>query len=474
MPSSAPAPPFGIGDSIDPATSFLGLSLQHQPADAADAAAGAHHSRVTLLPGTREPLAAYTKNCMGKFHGDWDHAFPGAFGLAKWKATGTPPKFPTPEEAARLAPSVDKLDAAAIAVPPGGPTKVQATWMGHASFLVQVGGVNILTDPVWSQRCAPFQFAGPKRFVQPPVEKVADIPVDQIDIVTISHNHYDHLDAATVSELRAKFQPTFVVPLGMKAWFRGLKWKPTEAEAAADITDAIEAKVIEMDWWESTWIRPACHNAARRHLSPVLVTFVPVQHWSMRTGPWDRDAELWGGFVIEVDVADHRAHHEAHASRQIRRVFHCGDTGYQEFLFRQIGKVFHHHFDLAMLPIGAYHPRWFLQVQHVDPDEAVRIHCDLGRPALSLGMHWGTFILTDEPIDEPPKLLRESLQARQLPSSEFVALKHGETVVVDTEPNPTAPPAPVSEKQQPATSGDGNEGAASEGDAPQPPCTAMR
>uniref|UniRef100_A0A7S1QDM4 Metallo-beta-lactamase domain-containing protein n=1 Tax=Neobodo designis TaxID=312471 RepID=A0A7S1QDM4_NEODS len=445
--SRLPAPIIGVGDSVDPATSFLGLSLQRgdehrqqpgnqKPASGAkghgsDSGSAAGESDAPHLPGTSEPLPWYTRNCRGKFAADWAlEPFPGFLSAMKWKATGKPPKFPTPEEAAKLCPSVDKVDHDRLRTPPCGPTRVQATWMGHASFLVQVGGVNILTDPVWSTRCAPVQFAGPKRYVPPPVEKVSDLPT--IDIVTISHNHYDHLDAATVAALREAFQPTFVVPLGMKAWFAGLKWKPTSEERAAGVDDPTAAKVIELDWWEARWIRPACHES--HHLAPVLITLVPVQHWSMRTGPWDRDMELWGGFVYEVDVSDHHHHaggsdHEPVPRRIVRRLFHCGDTGYSDVVFKKIGQVFRRRFDLAMIPIGAYEPRWMMHVQHVDPEEAVKIHVDLGRPALSLGMHWGTFILTDEPVDEPPKLLKEALAKHKALPTEFIALKHGESVV---------------------------------------------
>jgi N-acyl-phosphatidylethanolamine-hydrolysing phospholipase D len=361
-------------------------------------------------PGTDNVLSYYTQNCRGCYAADWEGAvMPGFTGAMKWMATGKRPKIPNPEEAAKLAPSV-AVQAHQLTSPPGGASAVQATWMGHASYLVQVGGVNILTDPVWSDRCSPVQFAGPKRFVPPPTA-LKDLP--RIDIVSISHNHYDHLDTATVKALWDLFQPIFVVPRGMKSWFDTLKWTTPQARHASD------SHVFEFDWWEHRWLVPPFGS------SRVLVTFVPVQHWSMRSGPWDRDKQLWGGWVYEVAVAAP----SSQSSQVVRRIFHCGDTGYAPRPFKEIGAVFRR-FDLAMIPIGAYHPRWFLHPQHVDPEQAVQIHKDLNRPTLSVGMHWGTFILTDEPIDEPPRLLRQHMEESSLPADEFLALKHGETVVV--------------------------------------------
>jgi N-acyl-phosphatidylethanolamine-hydrolysing phospholipase D len=373
-------------------------------------------------PGNEEPLAWYTQNCRGTYAAAWPGSkMPGFGGAIKWQATAKKPKFPTPEEAARLCPSVEHVDTAALQAPD--PNAVQATWMGHASFLVQVGRLNILTDPVWSQRCSPVQFAGPKRFVQPPMA-IEDLP--HVHIVTISHNHYDHLDTDTVQRLRVKFQPHFVVPKGMKAWFKSLGWKQTADETLLGKADPVDSTVHELEWWQCTWVdtRDAALPGVR-----ALITLVPVQHWSMRAGPWDRDQQLWGGFVYEVDVRRYRISMERESKPYVRRIFHCGDTGYAAEPFTQIGKVFQR-FDLALIPIGAYHPRWFLHAQHVDPAEAVQIHLDLNRPRRSLGMHWGTFILTDEPVDEPPKLLLEVAAAKGLRPDEFTALRHGETVAV--------------------------------------------
>jgi L-ascorbate metabolism protein UlaG (beta-lactamase superfamily) len=445
----------------------------------------------------------------------------GFFDIMKWKTKCAAPKFPTPEEAAVKCPSVDRVNleqlvrGAPLVVPGSGlegEAVIQSTWMGHASFLVQTQGVNILTDPVWTERASPVQFAGPKRYVPAPLA-LENFPCP-VHVVTISHNHYDHLCAPTVEKLRNLFDPVFVVPLGMKKqWFEPL-W---ESKHPASL-----AKVYELDWWECATIpirvpiapsaaggrgadgtplgktsaaqgqpshEPVVHDeggsstrspfvpstASTASTEPstvphvggrtggddptetllrtLYITFVPVQHWALRSG-FDRNYQLWGAFVYEIaqslsvssGFADGAApitfasdssaspasattpQQVSDASPRVVRFFHSGDTGYCN-IFKDVGTVFQR-FDLAMIPIGAYEPRYIMRVQHVDPEEAVQIHLELNRPTLSLGMHWGTWILTDEPVDEPPRLLAESLLKHQLPLTEFVALKHGETVAV--------------------------------------------
>jgi N-acyl-phosphatidylethanolamine-hydrolysing phospholipase D len=252
------------------------------------------------------------------------------------------------------------------------------TWIGHATFLLQLNGVNFLTDAHLTERASPLGFAGPRRVVAPALS-FDELP--HIDAVVISHNHYDHLDRGTVRRLAAQAggSPRFFVPLGLKAWLAG---------------EGITA-VTELDWWDES----ECQG--------LKFTLVPVQHWSARTA-WDRDKTLWGGWVIEQPAF---------------RFFFAGDTGYSPD-FRDIGERYGS-FDLAALPIGAYEPRWFMSIMHANPEEAVQIHRDL-HARYSVAMHWGTFILTDEPLDEPPVKLAQARAAVGLPPEAFFVMKHGE------------------------------------------------
>ena len=254
------------------------------------------------------------------------------------------------------------------------------TWVGHATVLLRVGGLNVLTDPHFSQRASPLSFAGPKRVV-PPVPALSELP--HIDIVLISHNHYDHLDRESVRRLAAQpgGSPRFFVPLGIKDWF---------ARLGID-------EVAEMGWWDTT------------ELKGLEIHFVPSQHWSKRTLT-DANQTLWGGWVVR--------HPEL-------SFFFAGDSGYSQD-FADIGAKFGG-FDLAAIPIGAYAPRWFMQIMHMDPAEAVRVHQDV-RARQSLAIHWGTFAnLTDESLYEPPQRLAHALQQAGLSERDFFVLRHGET-----------------------------------------------
>ncbi|MEO6281608.1 MBL fold metallo-hydrolase [Roseateles sp.] len=259
------------------------------------------------------------------------------------------------------------------------------TWIGHATVLAQLGGLNLLTDPIFSERASPFSFAGPKR-EQPPGVALAELP--HIDAVLVSHNHYDHLDLASCRTLAAQASgsPLFVVPLGLKSWFeaRGI------------------ARVVELDWWQS------------QTLAGVEIALVPAQHWSAR-GLNDRMKTLWGGFAVFAPDC---------------QLFFAGDTGYsrdfadirERFADRQTDGGF----DIALIPIGAYEPRWFMQSQHINVEEALKIHADLGAKA-SLGVHWGTFELTDEALDEPPRQLARQRAEIGLAEEAFFTLAIGET-----------------------------------------------
>ncbi|KAF0810927.1 beta-lactamase fold Zn-dependent hydrolase [Alcanivorax sp. S71-1-4] len=254
------------------------------------------------------------------------------------------------------------------------------TWIGHATFLFRHGDTNLLTDPVFSERVSPVQWAGPKRYT-PPALTVDQLP--PIHKVLISHNHYDHLDLHSVRALHGRFgeQITWYVPEGVGDWFRkrGIH------------------NLVELGWWQS-----APHPQGEAF-------FVPAQHFSGRTGT-DRNRSLWGGWIIDIDGF---------------RLYFAGDTGYGS-CFSDIGDVFGG-VDLALLPIGAYAPRWFMQPVHVNPDEAVQIHLDV-KARRSVAMHWGTFVLTDEPMDEPPIQLRAALETRALDPADFLVLQHGETI----------------------------------------------
>ena len=258
--------------------------------------------------------------------------------------------------------------------------KATITWVGHSTFLIQMGGLNFLTDPQFSERASPVSWIGPKRYT-PPGIALEDLPV--IDFVLISHNHYDHLDLATVQYLKEKQSqnpPLYFVPLGLKSWFKDI---------------GVE-NVKELDWWEKDTFKGfAIHS-------------VPIQHYSNRT-PWNRNQSLWAGWVIENEQ---------------RTIFFVGDTGYSKD-FKKIGEKFGP-MDLSLLPIGAYEPRRFMESIHVNPEEAVKIHQDV-QSRYSIGQHWGTFSLTTEDMDEPPRYLSQALKKANISESEFFVMKHGET-----------------------------------------------
>jgi N-acyl-phosphatidylethanolamine-hydrolysing phospholipase D len=267
-------------------------------------------------------------------------------------------------------------DGGALRSTPAGPT---LTWIGHATFLVQLDGLNVLTDPQFSERASPFSFAGPRRLNAPGLA-FEDLP--PIHVVVISHDHYDHLDRASVQRLAATHRPLFLVPLRMKAWF-----------ASIGITEGVE----ELDWWQS------------RRVGEVTVTCTPVQHWSART-PFDMNERLWAGWSV--------------AGRD-RRLYFAGDTGFWEPGFREVGTRLGP-FDVALVAIGAYEPPVIMRMTHTTPEEALALFTAV-RARTFVAMHWGTFDLADEPIDEPPRRLREAATRQGLDRERVWILKHGET-----------------------------------------------
>jgi N-acyl-phosphatidylethanolamine-hydrolysing phospholipase D len=256
------------------------------------------------------------------------------------------------------------------------PHEIQVTWIGHSTFLIQAGGMNILTDPIFGERASPVSFAGPRRLA-PPGISLEDLP--PIHGVVLSHDHYDHLDVPTIEKMGTTAR--YFVPLGLKNWF-----------AERGVND-----LVELDWWES-----ASLGAMRLHA-------VPAQHFSGRN-PFRRSGTLWMGWVLETTAGN---------------VFFAGDTGYAPF-FKEIGERFSP-IRLSLIPIGAYRPRWFMGPMHVDPPEAVKMHLDL-RSETSIAMHWGTFRLADEPIGEPPVYLRRALREAGVESERFVVMRFGETL----------------------------------------------
>ena len=265
-------------------------------------------------------------------------------------------------------------DLAAIRGNPGADT---VTWVGHSTLLIQLDGVNILTDPHWGERASPVTFAGPKR-VTPPGLAFDDLP--PIHVVLISHDHYDHLDVGTVQRLAAAHRPRFLVPLGLKAWFADL-----------GITE-----VEELDWWQE------------RRVRGLTLTCVPAQHFSGRT-PWERNQRLWSGWAV--------------AGRS-KRLYFAGDTAYYEGL-REIGARLGP-FDLAAVPIGAYLPPEIMKPSHLSPEEALQALGDV-RGRRFVPIHWGTFDLADEPIAEPPRRLAAGGARLGLGPDRVWILRHGET-----------------------------------------------
>jgi L-ascorbate metabolism protein UlaG (beta-lactamase superfamily) len=274
--------------------------------------------------------------------------------------------------------------------PEAGLDEVVVTFVGHASFLIQAAATSLLIDPVYSRRASPVSFAGPRRARAPGV-RFEDLPT--ISLVLLSHNHYDHCDLGTLRLLERRSHPPVVTPLGNAPLLR-----------KAGVT-----RIEELDWWETA------------QAAPLAVTLTPAQHFSARS-MFDRNRALWGGFLIEAGG---------------HRILHAGDSGYGPHfreIARRLGPI-----DLALLPIGAYEPRWFMKDIHMNPAEAVQAHLDL-EARQSIAMHFGTFQLTPEGIEEPVRELGTALLECGVAAQRFLAMEVGESLRLARDEDPAAIP----------------------------------
>ena len=261
---------------------------------------------------------------------------------------------------------------------------IRITFINHSTFLIQTAGYNILTDPIWSQRTSPVQFAGPSR-MRPPGIKFEDLP--SIDYVLISHNHYDHLDVATMKRLIKAYDPIVISPLGVGGFIEKIGTK----------------KVHDLDWWQNYSIE-----------KDLSISCVQAQHFSGR-GMFDRDATLWCGYII-------------HSGQD--NIYFAGDTGYGEFFERiqeQYGAM-----RVSLIPIGAYLPRWFMSPIHISPKEAVQVHLDV-RSELSIAMHFGTFPLADDGKQRPIIDLESALREYDLGQEAFIVPVEGRPIDIVSE-----------------------------------------
>jgi len=286
--------------------------------------------------------------------------------LIKWMRTRQKVEWKELTETAFGPPPVGKVEGDSIVV----------TFVNHSTFLIQTRGLNILTDPVWSERASPVPFAGPKR-MRPPGIRFEDLP--KIDIILLTHNHYDHLDIKTMKRLSAEFNPKIFCPLGVGRYL--------ERKGIGNIS--------EMDWWDEIKIDPS-----------LSLLCTPAQHFSGR-GMFDRDRTLWSGFALLTEKGS---------------IYYSGDTGFGELfteIARRISPV-----RLSFLPIGAYKPQWFMASIHTSPEDAVRIHQIIQSPK-SIGMHFGTFPLADDSMEDPVDDLKIALEKEGIPEGEFIAPREG-------------------------------------------------
>jgi L-ascorbate metabolism protein UlaG (beta-lactamase superfamily) len=295
----------------------------------------------------------------------------GFLDLLKWKLTSRATPWPGPVgisgEPLAPAPSAEGI---------------VATWVGHATFLLRSASATILTDPIFSDRASPVPWAGPRRVMAPGIAFEA---IPRVDLVILSHDHFDHFDLPTLRRLARRDNPQVLAPLGHGPLL-----------AAAGLR-----RVVELDWWQR-------HPCA----AGLEASFVPARHWCRRS-PFSTNVRLWGGYMIRTGG---------------RRVYFAGDSGYEEGLFAEIGRRCGAP-DLALIPIGAYEPRWFMKEAHMNPSEAVRVHREVGSRK-SVAMHWGTFQLTDEGRDEPVLALKAARAEAGIADQDFEVLAAGASLTI--------------------------------------------
>ncbi len=297
----------------------------------------------------------------------------GLWDVFKWRMAGNRAKWPDFVEN----PPKPALEASS--------RTLKATYIGHATILVQAAGINLLIDPVFSERCSPIAGMGPKRVTKPFVA-IEDLP--KIDYIFVSHNHYDHMDLPSLSKLAGDHAPLIMTPLG-------------NTRLMENCVGGCTMKAL--DWHETTKL---AHD--------LTLTPTPAQHWSRR-GLNDTSRDLWGGCVLKDE-------------KEGKSLFYCGDSGFDESLFKDI-RTRHGAADIALLPIGAYEPRWFMAYSHMNPDDSVRAFQIL-EPKKAMGFHFETFQLTDEAFEDPRKHTREALKRHKVEENRFMIPYPGDFVTV--------------------------------------------
>lgn len=313
------------------------------------------------------------KDINGRFQNlDETKAPLGFFDVLKWRLTSRKPKWPKNVELKKQTVPKTRSDELVI------------TYIGHTTFLIQLHNLNIITDPIYSNRASPFSFIGPKRVV-PPGVSFANLP--KIDIILISHNHYDHLDIPTVKALHERDRPKVYCGLGDDLILKG--------------------HIKDIDVNPCQWHQRECYD------EDIDISFEPTQHWSAR-GLFDKNKSLWGAFVI--------------ISKRDGAVCFIGDSGYSKAIFEYIGNEYN--ISIAITPIGAYKPQWFMRDVHMSPDESVKVHKDL-KAKISIASHFDTFPLADDEFNEAPKALAIALAKNDLSNSDFITPVAGRSYKFD-------------------------------------------